>query len=152
MDRVILLDSNPLSMVSNPAGEPVNQRCRKWMESLLQAGISVRVPEITDYELRRVLIYNGKNPGIARLDAVIEETGGLLLINNKIMRQAADFWSQARHSGRGKATDQRLDVDVILCAQARAVFDDGNDVEIASENTRDLSKFVKARPWYVIKP
>ncbi len=68
------------------------------------------------------------------------------------MQRAAELWAEARHRGRAMTDNVRLDIDVILCAHARISFEQGNDVEVASENTRHLSVFVKARPWYDIKP
>jgi len=58
------------------------------------------------------------------------------------MRQAAEFWAQARKAGRATADDKALDGDVILAAQAHQV-----GAVVATENVGHLSRFVDARNW-----
>lgn len=151
MGRVVLLDSSPLSMVTNPAGAPVNQRCRNWMEKLLGNGFSVKVPEVIDYELRRELIRGQKADGVARLDKLAAEIGGLLPLDGAVFRKSAELWAEARSRGKAMADDLRLDIDVILCAHAVLLIEEGFDVEVATSNTKHLSVFTKARQWFVIK-
>jgi hypothetical protein len=52
--EVVLLDSGPLGLVSHPNAEMVNAEVVEWVGALLSAGVSVLIPEIADYEVRRV--------------------------------------------------------------------------------------------------
>jgi predicted nucleic acid-binding protein len=147
VSRVVLLDSGPLGLVTNPRLSPKSLECAKWLQDLLAGGADVVVPEIADYEVRRELLRAGKAKGLARLD----DLGGALRylpITSAAMRRAAAFWAQARQSGRPTAPDQALDADAILAGQAAAMPAD--DVVIATTNVGHLSRFVTAAPWHTI--
>ena len=60
---IVLLDSGPLGLVTNPRATPENQRCKQWLVALLASGVRVLVPEIADYEIRRELLRAGKRQG-----------------------------------------------------------------------------------------
>jgi hypothetical protein len=49
MSRLILLDSGPLGMVTNPKAEGIPLACQLWLKSLLRRGERVAIPEIADY-------------------------------------------------------------------------------------------------------
>lgn len=70
MSRIVLLDSGPLGIVTNPkATSPLYQEGQLWLQSLPLKGYIVMLPaEIADYELRRELIRAGKATGIRRLN------------------------------------------------------------------------------------
>jgi hypothetical protein len=55
MSRLILLDSGPLGMVTNPKATGTPLDCQLWLKSLLRCGERVAIPEISDYEVRREL-------------------------------------------------------------------------------------------------
>ena len=132
---------------------PRPQRAREavlWLESLLDAGVLVRVPEISDYEVRRELLRAGKTEGVARLDRLAEEIGYLPL-STEAMRLAARFWADARNQGQPTAPDESIDADVILAAQAMLAEDEGNTVEVATTNPRHLSRFVDAKNWQEVQ-
>ena len=106
--------------------------------------MSVLIPEIADYEVRRELLRANKARGLARLDAL----AGLLEylpLTTAAMRQAAVFWAQARQQGRPTADDKALDGDVILAAQAMTLG--AADVVIATTNVGHLSRFAPAALW-----
>ena len=63
------------------------------------------------------------------------------------MRQAALFWAQMRQMGLPTATDDALDGDVILAAQAAIVRGLGEDVVVATTNVRHLARLVPAEQW-----
>jgi len=65
------LDAGPLSLAANPKESPESRRCTEWLQGLLGRRISVRVPAIADYEVRRELVRAGKAPGVKRLDDLI---------------------------------------------------------------------------------
>jgi len=69
MSRIVLLDSGPLGIVTNPkAASPLSQEGKVWLQSLPLKGYIVMLPEIADYEVRHELIRVGKTAGIRRLD------------------------------------------------------------------------------------
>ena len=76
--RLVFLDSKPLGMVANPGNNPDALRCRQWARDLWAAGVSIFVPEICDYELRRKLIHVGATSSLARLDREDGFLGGLV--------------------------------------------------------------------------
>lgn len=85
-----------------------------------------------------------KTVGLARLDyfcAFLE----YLPITTAVMRQAAEFWAEARQKGYSTAGDKAIDADVILAAQA--VTMGLSDVIIATSNVGHLSRFVPADLW-----
>jgi predicted nucleic acid-binding protein len=142
---VIVLDTGPVGMITNPNASAANRECYQWMESLVLQGAKVWVPEIADYEVRRELLRADKVRGIARLD-LLKNSIEYLPLTTPIMLKAAELWAQARRSGMPTADPKALDCDVILAAQTLVV--QGN---VASENVGHLSWFVEARHWREIK-
>ncbi len=115
MARVILLDAGPLSLVIHPGGGEDADAAKGWVRGLLDAGVPVLVPEISDYEVRRELLRVGKARSVLRLDRLAEDLG-YLPITTEAMRLAARFWAEARKQGRPTAPNESLDADVILAA------------------------------------
>ena len=144
MSTTILLDSEPLGLVTNPAGSKQGAACGRWLLGAVVGGATVMVPEIADYEVRRELIRARRTAGIARLDALIGQVE-YLAITTSAMRRAAMFWAEARQQGRPTAADPALDGDVILAAQAATL--DRARVIVATTNVRHLSRFVPAKLW-----
>jgi hypothetical protein len=68
MSRVVLLDSSPLGMVTNPRATSISLECQLWFDSLESRGYEAMLPEIADYEVRRELLRVGKVASIRRLD------------------------------------------------------------------------------------
>jgi predicted nucleic acid-binding protein len=149
MSRVIILDSGPLGMVTNPKAKPPYLECQLWLESLLKRGEIVILPEIADYEIRRELIRAGKLAGIRKLDQFKLELT-YRPITTQVMLMAAHLWADARRRGRPTADSTALDGDVILAAQAILEGNEGNEVVIATTNVGHLSQFVDAREWRMI--
>jgi predicted nucleic acid-binding protein len=145
MSMVVVLDTGPVGMITNPNASAANRECYQWMESLVLQGAKVWVPEIADYEVRRELLRADKVRGIARLD-LLKNSIEYLPLTTPIMLKAAELWAQARRSGMPTADPKALDCDVILAAQTLVV--QGN---VASENVGHLSWFVEARHWREIK-
>jgi hypothetical protein len=143
---IVLLDAGPLGLVTNPRASPQNQQCKQWLTDLLARGDEVRVPEITDYEVRRELLRAGRLRGIVHLDQ-LKTTAGYEPITTQVMHQAAEFWAQARRQGQQTASDAALDADVILAAQAAILSQQGATVVIATTNPGHLSRFVPAELW-----
>lgn len=138
---IILLDAGPLGMISNPKASARNRACFDWVLSAVGGGLTVLVPEIADYEVRRELLRANKARGIDRLN-LLKESLGYLPVNTSIMLRAAALWAQARQAGIPTADRHALDCDAILAAQALEL---GGSV--ATDNVGHLSRFVDARHW-----
>jgi predicted nucleic acid-binding protein len=147
--RIVLLDSGPLGLVTNPKRSPANLACAKWLQDLLTGETRVTIPEITDYEVRRELLRAKKSRGLAKLDGLAKVVEYLPL-TTEAMRQAAEFWAQARQQGQPTADDRNIDADMILAAQAKAL--DENQVVIATTNVGHLGRFAPAELWQDINP
>jgi predicted nucleic acid-binding protein len=146
MSEIVLLDSGPLGMLSNPKSTPENDGCRAWLAGILAKGVEVTVSEVADYEVRRELIRSDNLGGIARLDA-LKLRLSYLPISTRVMLTAADLWASARKKGRKSADDTALDADMIIAAQAVVLVAAGNEVVIATSNVRHLALFASAKPW-----
>ena len=144
MSQVVLLDTGPLGLVTNPRRSPQSVACAQWLQALVAHSIRVIVPEIADYEVRRELLRAKKERGLARLDALASRLEYLPL-TTAAMRQAAVFWAQARQQGQPTADEKALDGDVILAAQALTLG--VVDVVIATTNVGHLSRFAPAALW-----
>lgn len=151
MSKVVLLNSGPLGMVTNPkAASPIHQECQVWLNSLPLKGYIVVLPEIADYEVRRELNRAGKLAGIRRLDQLKSQIP-YRHITTETMLLAAQLWADARRRGRPTADPNALDGDVILAAQAILLANEGNEVIIATTNVGHLSQFVDALVWRQIQ-
>jgi predicted nucleic acid-binding protein len=124
MSRLIILDSGPLGMVTNPKAKDDTLACQEWLKALLQRGERVIIPEIADYEVRRELIRAGLLRSIRRLDA-LKQTLEYVPLQTDTMLLAAKLWAEARQSGQPTADPKALDGDVILSAQARLLCNQG---------------------------
>ena len=156
MSRVVLLDAGPLGMVANPTPSGVTTRqCQAWADALQSKGVTIRVPGIADYEVRRELHHAagrgvvGAAASILHLDEVVARLGPDP-ITPEILIKAAELWGRARAQGTPTAPDLALDGDMILCAHAIMLAQCGNDVEIATTNVGHLSLFANARDWTLI--
>jgi predicted nucleic acid-binding protein len=146
MSRLILLDSGPLGLVTNPRATEQSRLCNAWLSGVLAGGSDVLVPEIADYEVRRELIRAGRTKGLARLDDLAERIG-YLPITTVVWRRAAEFWAQARAAGRPTASNAALDADMLLASQAVIAAEEGHEVVVATTNVGHLGQFVNARLW-----
>lgn len=144
MSRIVLLDSGPLGLVTNPRRSPQSAACAEWLQSLVDHGTRILVPEIADFEVRRELLRAGKTNGLARLDA-LSSLLEYLPITTSAMRQAASLWARARQAVQPTAGDKTIDGDMILAGQAVAL--DEPDLIVATTNIGHLSRFVPADVW-----
>lgn len=151
MSRHILLDSAPLGLLSNPARTPDVIAITQWSVSCIAAGHYLYVPEVIDYELRRELLRAGKNRGVAKLDS-FKATFRYLPITTAAMLHAADLWAMARRTGVPTGDPKKLDIDVILAAQALTMAVPAADIVVATSNVSHLSRFVSADLWTNITP
>lgn len=147
---IVLLDSGPVGVLSNPLASSETSRCREWLDGLLRANTFVFVPEIADYEVRRELLLGGRADSVERLEDLIDRVG-YLRIDTTAMRRAAELWAAARKRGQPTADRAALDGDVILAAQAQILSEStGQGLVVATANVRHLAQFVDARRWQEI--
>ncbi len=144
MSLAIVLDAGPLGLVTQRRALPEREACRQWIDARLHSGCRVLIAEIADYGVRRELLRMRKSTSLARLD-VLCETLEYLPITTEAMRRAAQFWAEARRSGRPTADRHALDSDVILAGQASTMGI--TNVVVATTNVAHLSRFVPAKPW-----
>jgi predicted nucleic acid-binding protein len=149
MNRVILLDSGPLGMLTNPKAKGVPLECQVWLKVLLRRGERVAIPEIADYEVRRELLRAGLAQSLRRLDN-LTQTLDYIPIETETMRLAARLWAEMRQSGQPTADDKALDGDVILAAQAQLLCDETTEAIVATTNVTHLSRLVTALDWRAI--
>ena len=116
----------------------------------MDGGVYPRLPEIVDYEHRRVLLHRDASRQVERLNR-FKQVFGYEPPTTQVMLVAEQLWADARKRGIPTGTERELDVDVILAAQARALQEDGDEVVVATTNPRHLARFVDARPWSQIK-
>lgn len=150
MSKIVLLDSGPLGMVTNPKSKsPIYQECKIWFSNLASRGYVIMLSELADYEVRRELLRVNKMAGVQRLDELKAKLP-YRLITTPVMILAAELWAQARQRGTPTADPKELDGDVILAAQTILLAREGNEVIIATTNVGHLSQFVEARDWRLI--
>ncbi len=153
---IVLLDSGPLWLATNPKQNPEADACKAWLRILIAAGYRALVPAIIDYEVRRELRLYSKINGLYRLDQ-LALTHGFVPLTDEALRLAADFWAGARQQGLPTADRMALDADVILAAQAVMLrpeewAEPDTAVVIATTNIGHLSRFADARRWQDIQP
>lgn len=143
---LVVVDSGPLGLLSNPAASGTAQDVQQWARALLRRGHRIVVPEVSDYEVRRELVRAGRADGVRRLD----ELGaglGYVPVTSAMWRRAAELWADARRRGRPTAPDHALDGDVLLAAQALGLADEDAEVVVATTNTKHLARYVTAKRW-----
>jgi len=138
MNRPVMLDSGPLGKIAHPRP---NTEISGWLLKVLRANITVIIPEIADYEVRRNLLLSDLKKSVIRLDQ-LKQVLFYQPITTEIMLNAAMLWAKARKLGKPTADPKELDGDVILSAQARYA-----DAIIITENIGHLSFFTDAVHW-----
>lgn len=108
--------------------------------------MSVVLPEIADYEVRRELIRKGDPRPLRRLDD-LRNTLIYVPIRTEAMQRAASLWAQARGRGQPTADENALDADVILAAQALEYIGLDDDLVVITDNNRHLAQFVTTSSW-----
>lgn len=109
------------------------------MKSLQKIETVIRVPEIADYELRRELLRQGKQKSIDRLNKLSQIC--LIPLTPETMRKAAELWAWVRNQGKPTASNDSLDGDVILAAQAILQLKSFDQVIVVTTNLKHISRF-----------
>lgn len=144
----ILLDSSPLGALSHPTPDV---GIVQWAAACSAAGHKFYVPEVIDYEVRRELLRANKQAGISNLDT-LKAVFRFLPITSPTMLLAADLWAKSRQGGQPTGDPKKLDIDVILAAQALTLGIPTGDLIVATSNAAHLSRFVPADLWSKISP
>lgn len=122
----LLIDTTYLSRLCHPRSD---KALSEWLRSQLVQNRKLVpvIPAIVDYELRRgyLLKATSKDEGtrksfqqsIDHLDKLRDRWAHSAL-GLDILDRAANLWAEARSSGHQNADDERLDIDVIIAAQA----------------------------------
>jgi predicted nucleic acid-binding protein len=145
MSRTLVLDTGPAGKLGHPRAAP---ELAQRVLAALNAGDTIVLPEIVDYELRRnflLEIARGKSSfqrSVKRLDQLRTELT-FLPLNSNAMMTAATLWAHARRQGKPTADARELDGDAILAAQAQQV-----DGIVVTENIGHLSLFVQVSLWH----
>ncbi len=137
--------------MSNPNASADVLAIAQWGRNCIAAGHQLYLPEVIDYELRRELLRAGKTRGIAKLDS-LKAIFRYLPITTVAMLRAADVWAAARRTGVPTGDPKKLDIDVILAAQALTLAVPAADIIVATSNVSHLSRFVTADLWTNITP
>ena len=147
---LVLLDSEPLGMVTHPEASQEASECSHWLEGLLSQGVGVAVPEIADYVIRRTYVHRENQRSLVLLDSLATDIG-YLRVHTETFVIAAALWGKARQAGVGTAPEKRLDIDCILAAQAHQASLKPQNVLIATIDTDDLTRYdtdrVRAMRW-----
>lgn len=144
---IVLLDSGPLGLATNPRVAAASAESTRWLKQLIASDRIVMIPEIVDHELRRELLRARRSRALSILDALNSQLV-FVPITTPVMRQAAQFWAVARQRGMPTAADVALDIDRILAAQAVLVEQEWEqEAIIATTNVRHLARFATAREW-----
>lgn len=144
----ILLDSTTLGVLTHPARKSEHVFCREWAKKMVKGGVHVFVPEITDYEIRRELLRADKIEGLKNLDRLGQMGIIYLPLKPGMMRKAAELWAWARKTNQSTAAADRIDIDVILAAQAVIVaLETGEKTVVATNNIKDIKRYTDAEKW-----
>ena len=117
----------------------------------MSAGHTIYIPEVIDYELRRELLRANKTNSVKKLDR-LKVILRFVPITSAAMLLAADLWATSRQSGLATGDPKKLDVDVILAAQALTIGVAAEDLIIATSNAAHLSRIVRPGNWSSIQP
>ncbi|MFH1746575.1 MAG: PIN domain-containing protein [Planctomycetota bacterium] len=149
-----LLDTNVLIRLCHPTRHP---EIKQWLQAWIVHAQKVRDVELlisaaADYEARRGYLWKLDNhpdesKALARLDNLCKLLG-MCPISGEVLREAAQFWSDARKGGYSTAPERHIDWDVIIAAQAANLT-----AVVVTSNADHISRYgVDASDWTDIPP
>lgn len=144
----LLLDSGVLGRLCHTSRTqylPLQERLRSF-RLLDREHNKIFVSDVADYEVRRKLLQlidkqQAVPRAIDRLNEVLVRSE-YVPIDTDTMHLAARLWADARRRGRPTASDDSLDTDVILAAQAKTI-----GATVVTTNHKHLSQFVPTIDW-----
>jgi len=111
------------------------------------------VPAVAYYEALREIERRRATAQIARLKAFsFLLPDRFVPLTTAHLEEAARMWGAARNAGQGTASDDALDGDVILVAQALSLGLPLSDFIIATTNPAHIARFAPCDHWMNIKP
>lgn len=140
-----LLDSNIVSKLCHPKNSANTDIVFWFINFLNKDGKEIYLPEIVAYEVRRGLRHkqlqdpNSKN--FERFEAFSKHLT-YQPINTKVFQIAEKLWVEARMNGYSTASNDSLDGDVLLAAQALEI-----GASVITENVKHLKNYVKTYHW-----
>ncbi len=152
MPLPLLLDSNILAKILRPDLEENKSVAEAILRLQEDPLFRVCIPEIVDYELRRKLLHLGHRRHQARkwarealsdLDELISL--GYVPLTTETMRLAAKIWAETRAAGQLRGSEEDLDVDVILAAQAR--LSGGHVITTNEKHFRNIVDVFDLKPF-----
>jgi len=151
---IIILDTFPTgSVAKRPGRQPsLSDRCHQWVNDCEDAGHTILVPAICYYEALRELEQRQATSQIERLKDFCLLPTRFMPLTTTQLETAAELWGRSRRGGRPTASDDALDADVILAAQALSLGLPAADFIVATTNVSHLSRFVPCDEWTNIKP
>lgn len=158
MPSIIILDTGPLSnavvaFARSGKTPTLSQQCRQWIRDCEQAGTLLLVPAVCYYETLRELERRNAAAKIRRLrEFVFGVPDRFIPITTAHLEEAARLWAVARNAGKAMASEDALDGDVILCAQALSLGLTPADYIVATTNVSHLAQFVPCEEWSKITP
>ena len=149
---IIILDSFPASSVAKLPGKAttLSDNCRQWVEKCEAAGHTLLVPAVCYYEVLRELELRNATTQIARFKFFCQLPTRFIPLTTKHLELAAKLWSESRRGGFPTSSNDSLDADVILAAQALSLGLPQSEYVIATTNVRHLSRFVPCEEWWKI--
>jgi hypothetical protein len=149
---IVALDASPVSLLTQRCGVGEADACRSWAESLVTAGVTLLLPAIADYEVRRELLRAGKTASVARLDALRANPAFQYIpMTDAALTHAATLWADARRRGLPTADPAELDCDVVLAAMLLTANVPKDQIVVATSNVGHLSRFLPAESWQNIR-
>jgi len=135
MPSYLVLDSGVLGQVVHK-----NRLIRDSIFNYLagRPEMTVVLPEIADFEVRRSLLRIGSLISLSLLDQFASEVK-YLPIETSHMRRAAEVWAQCRREGKPFCDSKSLDGDCILIAQSLSL---PGEVTVLTTNPSDIGRFV----------
>src|SRR3954454_16784252 len=150
---IVALDASPVSLLTQRVGVADADACRAWVAYLVASGVTVAIPAVADYEVRRELLRAGKTTSVTRLDALRTSPAVLSLPRtDAALLRAASVWADVRRRGLPTAHSAQLDCDVVLVAILQTAPLPPDRVVIATSNVGHLARFYTAETWQKIVP
>jgi hypothetical protein len=107
MDKYVLLDSGPLGLAVCRPGTKDVDRLRNLLAELEIAGVSILIPAVIDYEVRRELVRVRATAKLKNL-ADMQQRFLMLPVSEVAWLRAAEFWALSRRMGLPTGSDAAL--------------------------------------------
>jgi hypothetical protein len=136
--RVIVIDSGALGYLVNKKNFENTERWFDFVERIIDA--EIRLPAIIDYESGRNYKLEKLSNSIINLDK-FRERHEYLELTDLDLDLAKSLWAYCRSIGKPTTNKDKIDVDVILVAQAISLSEEFSEIIIITSDPRDLSVF-----------